>query len=826
MVVLGSAHIGGNRKISGDRGGDQTQKSIPDFSGEVSFRRYDNDSQLQRSNMWNSYVFRPSDPNLAAKLASRMIVACNNPNLGYNQSLRDEVMKYGVNANKPICCDCSSLVRACLKEASGVDTGPFDTAGEKSALAATGLFAPKFKFKNLEQTPLYAGDILVTINKGHTVIVTESTSRRGDQVDIIPSDDAEEGELDESVGYTIAGFTPRTTAPILAPPPEPIYDREGNIIGWTEDIRDLWYVPIPDRGKSIFSSFDETSYIWGRFSEVMDAPAAFGKGALGSLYAHSEDRYRRSVAASFGAIMCFTKPKTSGWAGVVESIDPEGSLTLSYVDKSGNFRLMTLTKRYGVWDFDGYKFVGFIQNPGVGLLGVAESAKETFIRIAEEQVGSDSSWTYANVDLTDNNGWSAAFVTACSAAAGSSLNIVVPNVSSCSAIGRVGILRNMGEWISGPANGRYGTPEPGDIVLFRKTINKKGMSVYDADHAGIVSQVNGSSLTVIEGDVGDRVKQQDYSTGSRVISGYFRPKWDIIDGTSDSVNQYRDIQGLYTNGVSINDAAVREVCYLNPNFKPSIVQSKLKLSVVNYTGLLGNMYSVFAQSSLSDATKSELVVDLWTNTIKSYYQTEGIEFDASAYGILDLLLSPNADSTMMDSDNEVIPSVHIDVSANAKRSYEYLTSKGLTPAAACGILGNIKAESNFNTAARGDKVDYSYKDATGKVIWTYNGYTSFGICQWHNEKAYRYRDGRGERMKKACGSNWYENLTGQLDFLLQELNNYGTAMSAVRNSPNTKNGARVVADKFVRDFERPDGVDAASRIRQSNAASYWDQLVH
>lgn len=825
MVVLGSAHLGANKKIAGDPGGDQTQRSIPDYSGEVSFRRYNGDAQLQKSNMWNSYVFRPTDPNLGSKLASRMITACNNPNLGYNQYKRDEVMKYGVNASHPICCDCSSLVRACIKEASGVDPGPFDTAGEKAALAATGLFQPKFRFKNLEATPLYIGDILVTVNKGHTVIVTDSSSTRDGQ-SLVPSDESEyEDELGDKLEYIFAGFSPRTTPPILAPPPEPIYDEEGHIIGWTEDVRDLWYVPIPDRGKSIFSSFDETSYIWGRFSEVMNFPSAFGKGSLGSLYAHVEDGYRRGVAASFGAIMCFTKPKTDGWAGVVESIDPEGSVTLSYVDKSGNFRLMSLTKRYGVWDFDGYKFVGFIQNPGVSLIGVAESAKETFIRIAEEQVGSDSSWTYANVDITDNNGWSAAFVTACSAAAGSSLNIVIPNVSSCSAIGRVGILRNMGEWISGPANGKYGTAEPGDIVLFRKTVNKKGMSIYDADHAGIVSQTNGGSMTVIEGDVGDIVKQQEYSMSSSVVSGYFRPKWDIIDGTSDSVNQYRDIQGLYTNGVSINDAAVREVCYLNSRFKPSIVQSKLKLSVVNYTGLLGNMYSVFAQSSLSDATKSELVVDLWSNTIKSYYQTDGVEFDISAYGVWDLLDLQDI-ATTIDSDNEVIPSVHIDVTANAKRSYEYLTSKGLSPAAACGVLGNIKAESNFNTAARGDKVNHTEKDSQGNVLWTFSGYTSFGICQWHNEKAYKYKDGRGERMKKACGSNWYENLTAQLDYLLRDLNNYSTAMSAIRNSPNTKAGAKNVADKFVRDFERPSHVDSESKKRQSNAASYWDQLVN
>lgn len=837
-IIVGSAR---GQSVAGGQAaaGDQAQRGTPDTRGEVSLQDF-----YVSSKGW--YIIRPKSVSTASRMATLMKEACDNPNLGYSQDFRNGVLKYGIASRTPTWCDCSSLVRACIKEATGVDPGSFDTAAEPSTLAKTGLFETIISFVSLEKTPVCTGDVLVTKRKGHTVIVVDSPFSRPDgkaEATYLP--EIEMGSTSEDLSYIegSAGFEPRTTAPKLEPRPDPVYTevtdkktgkKTKQVTGYTEDERDLYYVNEDDEvpGYNIFNTLDTQAYVWCRFSEIMDTPCSLGKGHLGSLYSHSEDGYERNVAATLGAVMCFCKPGTPGWAGIVESIDPEGSVTLSCYSASGEFELVTRTKRYGAWDFDGYKFQGFIHNPGVSQVGVAESAKETFLRIAESQVGSGSSWTFQRVDLSDNNGWSAAFITACSARAGSSLNIVIPNVVSCSAIGRVGVLRNMGEWYDGPALGKFATPEPGDIALYRLKANNSKMSRYMCDHAGVVSEISGSTFTSIEGDVGGRVAKKTRNISDRNISGYFRPKWYIIDGTSDSVNQYRDIQGLYTNGVSINDACAREVCYVDKNYLPSIKQSKIKLSAINYTGLLGNMYSVFAQSSLADAGKAELVVDLWTNTIRSYYQTEGEDFVSSSESVmLDIIESGSsgdnqeisADASMQNAEQ------------NEQIAYDHLRSKGISVAGAIGIMANIKAESKFRPSAEGDGGYWDTSGGTKEWKWDYNLQnpksfpTSFGICQWHNNKSSNFQAGRGQNMKDFVGPNWKNDLTGQLNFLLTELrdtSSYAATWSAISSAPNTLAGAKKVADTFVRNFERPANVDAESISRQGNAAEYWQKLVN
>jgi peptidoglycan hydrolase-like protein with peptidoglycan-binding domain len=107
-----------------------------------------------------------------------MTVACNNPNIGYNQARRLDIIKAGTHATAPTSCDCSSLVRQCVREA-GVEVGNFTTANEASVLTATGHFD---KFVYTKGSQLYLGDILVTKTKGHTVIVTSGATRNPNSV--------------------------------------------------------------------------------------------------------------------------------------------------------------------------------------------------------------------------------------------------------------------------------------------------------------------------------------------------------------------------------------------------------------------------------------------------------------------------------------------------------------------------------------------------------------------------------------------------------------------------------------------------------------------
>ena len=170
-IMIGSARIGENGKIVGGVGGDQKQSSsINDTKGEVSMQ-----PMYKHSKGW--YVLRPKDDAHAGLIACKMVSVCNNKNIGYNQNDRLGIIRNGTGSNIPTNCDCSSAVRACVKEATGVDSGNFTTFDEMKKLQATGLFNKPFEYVSQERTPLYNGDILVTKRKGHTAIVVSGNPR-------------------------------------------------------------------------------------------------------------------------------------------------------------------------------------------------------------------------------------------------------------------------------------------------------------------------------------------------------------------------------------------------------------------------------------------------------------------------------------------------------------------------------------------------------------------------------------------------------------------------------------------------------------------------
>jgi LysM repeat protein len=170
-IIIGSARIDEKGKAMGGAVGDQKQSSsAKDTAGEVSMQNF-----YTHPKGW--YILRAKDVDHADKMATLMKTACNNKNIGYDQSNRLGIIKYGVNTSVKTECDCSSLVREIVKEATGVDAGNFTTANQVSKLTATGLFEDKISYVSQEKTPVYNGDILVTKTQGHTVIVVEGNAR-------------------------------------------------------------------------------------------------------------------------------------------------------------------------------------------------------------------------------------------------------------------------------------------------------------------------------------------------------------------------------------------------------------------------------------------------------------------------------------------------------------------------------------------------------------------------------------------------------------------------------------------------------------------------
>lgn len=167
MAKIGSARIDERGNIAGGAPGDQKQKVTPDYNGEVSQQGF-----YLHSLGW--HVIRAKSQALGDNLAKEMRIACDNPNIGYSQTKRTDIIRDGVNSPRPTSCDCSTLVRACMIAACGIDPGNFTTYNEKNVLLKTGLFE---WYDYTKGDLLRDGDILVTMKKGHTAIVTEGDAK-------------------------------------------------------------------------------------------------------------------------------------------------------------------------------------------------------------------------------------------------------------------------------------------------------------------------------------------------------------------------------------------------------------------------------------------------------------------------------------------------------------------------------------------------------------------------------------------------------------------------------------------------------------------------
>ncbi len=123
---------------------------------------------------------------------------------------------------------------------------------------------------------------------------------------------------------------------------------------------------------------------------------------------------------------------------------------------------------------------------------------------------------------------------------------------------------------------------------------------------------------------------------------------------------------------------------------------------------------------------------------------------------------------------------------------------GMSTASACGVMANIEKESSFNPNATGD------------------GGTSYGICQWHND--------RWDKLKSYCTENGYDwqTLTGQLYYLKYEFEKYyPNTLKLIKDVENSADGAYAAADAFCRYYEKPANLEYNCEYRGNRAKNTY-----
>lgn len=497
-----------------------------------------------------------------------------------------------------------------------------------------------------------------------------------------------------------------------------------------------------------------TGYVVGRSLELFgdDAYSLPWQYNAGEYYPNLNENgvWKRNSKPTLGSIGCYLSTVGSwGHVLVVEQVNADGSIVTSESAWQGKrWYSQTLRPPFYTWN-NSFKLQGFIYN--VNGPKASSSKIEDFISKAKSCIGKKAK----DLNLSEDKYCSAEFIIYCAKAVNDVLGTVIPDKPNSADFANTGIRKGMGSYIKGPLNGVKSSVKPGDIVLIRIDSKKRYSNQYACDQLYLVTDTAESKLTVVGTENTGIVVRRELSNTSNLIWGYYRPKWSLVDNSTDYMIGYAPLGKFYDTENTSEDATVREVAYLNGANKPTINKSSVKLSVVNYTTMLDSVLS------------NLLVPSVYSGNINEEAILDGV-------------------------DNQ-----------KARECIQFLMNKGLNAAAACGICGNIEAESvpPYNTASVGDFG------------------TSFGICQWHY--------GRGDAMKRMAGSNWANNLTGQLEYLWYELQNAyrNSTLIPIQAVPNTEQGARRAADIFVRNFEIPAYVDEQSVIRQNNASKLYNKVV-
>lgn len=154
------------------------------------------------------------------------------------------------------------------------------------------------------------------------------------------------------------------------------------------------------------------------------------------------------------------------------------------------------------------------------------------------------------VKYTDS--WCATFVSACSIKAG--YTEIIPTECSCNQM--IKGFQKIGRWCEDDSH----VPSPGDVIFYDWQDSGKGDNKGSSDHVGIVEKVEGSTITIIEGNKSDAVGRRKLQVNGRYIRGYGLPKYDANatnTSTAPSKPQANTSNDLGTYMITASDLKVR-----------------------------------------------------------------------------------------------------------------------------------------------------------------------------------------------------------------------------------------------------------------------------
>lgn len=121
--------------------------------------------------------------------------------------------------------------------------------------------------------------------------------------------------------------------------------------------------------------------------------------------------------------------------------------------------------------------------------------------------------------LKTTDAWCAATVSAVAIKLG--YTDIIPTEVGCKQM--IDLFKKMGCWVESDSY----IPKPGDIIFYDWNDSGAGDNAGWPDHVGIVEEVIGNTITVIEGNHNNRVQRRMMAVNGKYIRGYGIPKYDV-----------------------------------------------------------------------------------------------------------------------------------------------------------------------------------------------------------------------------------------------------------------------------------------------------------
>lgn len=138
--------------------------------------------------------------------------------------------------------------------------------------------------------------------------------------------------------------------------------------------------------------------------------------------------------------------------------------------------------------------------------------------------------------------WCATFVSAVAMKAG--VTDILPVEVGCERM--INLFKKIGSWVE---NDGY-TPSAGDVIFYDWDDSGVGDNTGFSDHVGIVEKVAGNNMTIIEGNMSDKVGRRHIKVNAKYIRGYGVPQYA---GGSSKTNVSKPSTSSVTDDIKVGD---------------------------------------------------------------------------------------------------------------------------------------------------------------------------------------------------------------------------------------------------------------------------------